>query len=284
MIIRVPVLSPTLSSHWVGVVTPVPGALAKPLVESLKHEVVLPRARHRRLDPRPPRGTPPARPTPCAWRSNASVTHASTRAGRPPRSRGPPAIPCRPTPTGPAGASTRTGAAGGRRLTGSAVVRDRGHRRRERVVLLPAGLAGPRPARPRWSGVSACGGADATPSTSTSASPWTSGGSRSASPSELLRLRAEMRLPGLAWLDLQSVEPASPRRTAPRSYDYEQRALFHPRGLLGHAYWWSVAPSTASCSARWCATSPGRRAAGPCRPGRTVGRHRRRRAASGLRA
>jgi hypothetical protein len=21
-----------------------------------------------------------------------------------------------------------------------------------------------------------------------------------------------------------------------------QRALFHPRGLLGHAYWWAVAP------------------------------------------
>ncbi len=21
-----------------------------------------------------------------------------------------------------------------------------------------------------------------------------------------------------------------------------QRALFHPRGLAGHAYWWSVAP------------------------------------------
>jgi hypothetical protein len=23
---------------------------------------------------------------------------------------------------------------------------------------------------------------------------------------------------------------------------YRQRALFHPRGLLGHAYWWSVSP------------------------------------------
>ena len=40
VIIPVPVLSPTLSSHWVGLVTPVPGSLAKPLVESLKHEVV----------------------------------------------------------------------------------------------------------------------------------------------------------------------------------------------------------------------------------------------------
>ena len=23
---------------------------------------------------------------------------------------------------------------------------------------------------------------------------------------------------------------------------FVQRALFHPRGLAGHAYWWSVAP------------------------------------------
>ena len=40
VIIPVPVLSPRLSSHWVGLVTPVPGSLARPLVESLKHEVV----------------------------------------------------------------------------------------------------------------------------------------------------------------------------------------------------------------------------------------------------
>lgn len=23
---------------------------------------------------------------------------------------------------------------------------------------------------------------------------------------------------------------------------YRQRALFHPHGLLGHAYWWSISP------------------------------------------
>ncbi|MGI8722085.1 MAG: DUF2867 domain-containing protein, partial [Geodermatophilaceae bacterium] len=39
-IFRVPVLSPTLSAHWVGLITPVPGSLAKPLVESLKNTVV----------------------------------------------------------------------------------------------------------------------------------------------------------------------------------------------------------------------------------------------------
>jgi hypothetical protein len=55
-------------------------------------------------------------------------------------------------------------------------------------------------------------------------------------PGRLLRLRAEMRLPGLAWLEMYA-ETDDTGRTR-----YRQRALFHPRGLLGHAYWWSVAP------------------------------------------
>jgi len=39
-IVTVPVLTPMLASHWVGLVTPVPTGLAKPLVGSLLHEVV----------------------------------------------------------------------------------------------------------------------------------------------------------------------------------------------------------------------------------------------------
>ena len=39
-IIKVPVLSPALSSLWIGLVTPVPASLAKPLVHSLISEVV----------------------------------------------------------------------------------------------------------------------------------------------------------------------------------------------------------------------------------------------------
>ena len=40
VIVPVPVLTPTLSSHWVGLITPVPAEIAKPLVESLRYEVV----------------------------------------------------------------------------------------------------------------------------------------------------------------------------------------------------------------------------------------------------
>ena len=40
-LIPVPVLTPRLSSHWVGIVTPVPAALARPLVDSLVNEVIV---------------------------------------------------------------------------------------------------------------------------------------------------------------------------------------------------------------------------------------------------
>ncbi len=55
-------------------------------------------------------------------------------------------------------------------------------------------------------------------------------------PGSLLRLRAEMKLPGLAWLEL-SVRPDQAGRTC-----YSQRAIFRPRGFAGHAYWWSLRP------------------------------------------
>jgi uncharacterized protein YbjT (DUF2867 family) len=52
----------------------------------------------------------------------------------------------------------------------------------------------------------------------------------------LLRLRAEMRLPGRAWLELSAV--ADPTGGS----IYRQRAIFEPRGLSGHLYWMSIAP------------------------------------------
>jgi hypothetical protein len=55
-------------------------------------------------------------------------------------------------------------------------------------------------------------------------------------PGKLLRLRAEMKLPGLAWLEL----------SVGKDYDgmttYSQRAIFRPHGLAGHAYWRSISP------------------------------------------
>jgi uncharacterized protein YbjT (DUF2867 family) len=56
-IIQVPVLSPKLSSLWIGFVTPVPTALARPLVESLISEVVAdPKKSIDSIIPPPPEG------------------------------------------------------------------------------------------------------------------------------------------------------------------------------------------------------------------------------------
>ncbi len=52
---------------------------------------------------------------------------------------------------------------------------------------------------------------------------------------ERLRLRAEMRLPGRAWLEM-SVRPDGTGSA------YTQRAVFFPRGLAGRLYWLGVLP------------------------------------------
>ena len=54
-------------------------------------------------------------------------------------------------------------------------------------------------------------------------------------PPALLRLRAEMRLPGDAWLEWQLSETDDGVRL-------RQRARFHPRGVLGRLYWWALVP------------------------------------------
>lgn len=50
----------------------------------------------------------------------------------------------------------------------------------------------------------------------------------------LLRLRAEMRAPGQAWLDYR-IEQLDDGQT-----ELVQRAVFFPRGLWGRCYWWAV--------------------------------------------
>ena len=46
----------------------------------------------------------------------------------------------------------------------------------------------------------------------------------------LLRLQAEMRLPGRAWLQFEAIPEGSGTRLV-------QTALFEPIGLVGHLYW-----------------------------------------------
>ena len=56
------------------------------------------------------------------------------------------------------------------------------------------------------------------------------------SPPEVLRLCAEMKLPGPAWLQFV-VKPVEGGRS-----QLQQTAYFEPHGVLGFLYWWSVFP------------------------------------------
>jgi uncharacterized protein YbjT (DUF2867 family) len=54
-------------------------------------------------------------------------------------------------------------------------------------------------------------------------------------PGRLLRLAAEMRIPGKAWLSFEVAPTAN-------GSVVRQTALFHPRGLPGQLYWWALGP------------------------------------------
>lgn len=234
-IVPVPVLSPTLSGHWVGVITPVPAGIARPLVESLKHEVVCSEADIKTYIPDPPEGLLTFEQAVAfalvRIREANVVTRWSTASV--------PGAPAEPLPHDPqwAGGSLYTDV------------------RQQLVAASPEAL---------WRIIEGIGGKNG----------WYSfplawevrglmdrmvggvglrRGRRNAAtlmvgeavdfwrveerqPRQLLRLRAEMKLPGLAWLEL-SVE-----ETPDGEAIYHQRAIYHPRGLAGHSYWWSVAP------------------------------------------
>ncbi|NJP65319.1 SDR family oxidoreductase [Streptomyces sp. ventii] len=247
VILPVPVLTPRLSSHWIGVVTPVPPTIARPLTESLRHEVVC--REHDITDHVP---DPPGAPI--------GIDRALTLALRRVRdadvatrwsSASVPGAPSDPLPTDPD-------------WSGGSLYTDR---RTQRVDASPEAL---------WRVIEGIGGDNGWYSFPLA---WAVRGGldrlmggvglrrgrrdaqrlrvgdtldfwrvEEIEPGRLLRLRAEMRLPGLAWLELradtaepdgQSAGDASPGTGAT---EYSQRALFHPHGLLGHLYWWSISP------------------------------------------
>ena len=232
IIVPIPVLSPTLSSHWVGLVTPVPRTIARPLVASLKHEVICREHDIAQYIPEPESGLigfdcavelalRRIKDADVATRwSNASVLGAASD----------------PLPSDPewAGGSLYT------------------DERERETTASPAAL---------WGVIEGVGGERGWYSFPLA---WEVRGWMDRAvggvglrrgrrdpdrlmvgealdfwrveeriPEQVLRLRAEMRLPGLAWLEM-SVD------TDPTTY--RQRAIFHPRGLWGHAYWWIVAP------------------------------------------
>ncbi len=235
LILPVPMLTPRLSGLWVGLVTPVPASLARPLAESLRYEVVC--ADHDIAEHVP---DPPGTPVPFDEALRLALQRVQeARVATRWSSASLPGAPSDPLPTDPdwAGGSLYTD-------------------ERERIV--DAGQ------RELWQVVEGIGGANGWYSfpLAWAVRGWFDRliggvglrrGRRDAQrlragdaldfwrveeiePGALLRLRAEMRLPGLAWLEMR-VERDDRGRTR-----YRQRALFHPRGLAGQAYWWSVSP------------------------------------------
>jgi hypothetical protein len=233
LLMPVKVLTPSLSSHWIGLVTPVPASLAKPLIESLRVEVVACEHDIAQYIPDPPEGLLPLdRAIELALvhtqEGDVSTSWSSATQG----------APSDPLPSDPdwaggslyvdertsvvnatpdalwrviegIGGTTGWYSFGGAwavrgladRLVGGAGLR-RG--RRDPVHLRPGDAVD------FWR-------------------------VEAIKPGELLRLRAEMKLPGLAWLELYVGRDPDGRTT------YRQRAIFQPRGLTGHAYWRSSA-------------------------------------------
>jgi uncharacterized protein YbjT (DUF2867 family) len=235
-IVGVPILSPSLSSQWVGLITPVPRGLARPLVESLRNTAVAEEHDIAQYLPDPPDGLVGYdRAVELALTKIQNLDVPTTWSSATARG-----APSEPLPSDPDWAG------------GSLYVDER---EREvaaspellwRIVEGIGGRRGWYSFRLAWSvrgWIDRLTGGPGLVRGRRNPDQLLPGDSldwwrvEEVDEGTLLRLRAEMRLPGLAWLEF-SVEPGShPDRSRLR-----QRALFHPRGIAGHAYWWAVWP------------------------------------------
>jgi uncharacterized protein YbjT (DUF2867 family) len=232
IILSVPALTPKLSSLWVGLVTPLPAALAKPLVESLINEVVV---------IRPP--DDPAVTDPLAFRAAVEMAlqrsadlQVSTRwsdAALPGQSA------ADPLPSDPewAGGSLLVDES---TATSGAPVAD--------LFATVAGIGGERGwyVTPiLWSvrgwADKLIGGVGMRRGRRHPDKLWVGDSVdfwrvEAVEPDRLVRLSAEMKLPGKAWIEWV-IEPEDGGGS-----HLTQRAIFYPKGLTGRLYWYSLIP------------------------------------------
>lgn len=231
VIIPVPLLSPRLSSHWVNVVTPVPKAIAQPLIESLRNSVVM--AEHDIEQLIPFELCPFDRAVHLALartRSAEVVTRWSGASW--------PGAPSDPMPTDP-------------EWSGGTVYRDTRvrpvHSDPDAVWAAVEGIGGDRgwysfplawAARgllDRLAGGVGLRRGRRDPDRLVVGDAVDFWRVEAIERGRLLRLRAEMKLPGDAWLEWEITTDGG----APVLH---QRALFLPHGLAGDLYWLAVTP------------------------------------------
>lgn len=235
IILPINVLSPGLSSHWVNLVTPVPKSIARPLVQSLRHPAVCHEHDIAHWIPDPVEGLVPfdsaVKLALTRIREADVITRWSGAAT--------PGAPSDPLPTDPQWS-------GGTLYTDVREVEC--HASAEelwRAVECIGGENGWYSANLLWKirglidrllgGVGLRRGRR-DPRHLMVGEPVDFWRVETKDQPDLLRLRAEMKMPGRAWLEfhVQAVSAHESRLI--------QRAVYWPRSLAGHLYWWSVAP------------------------------------------
>ncbi|MFG6444093.1 SDR family oxidoreductase [Microbacterium sp. P06] len=233
-IAALPVLTPRLASHWVNLVTPIPRATARPLVESLQNECIMKNHDVDALIPRPADGLTPYRRAVAMALGRVQDDTIETSWQDAEVS----GVPSDPLPSDPDWAG-RTVFVDARSVTTTASP--------EQVWAVIAGIGGENgwySSPLLWSmrgwmdrivgGVGLARGrrSRAVLTVGDALDFWRV---EAVEPGRLLRLRAEMKVPGLAWLEMR----VSPDGDGAR---YEQRAVFFPMGLAGRLYWLGVLP------------------------------------------
>ncbi|MET8761983.1 SDR family oxidoreductase [Lentzea sp. NPDC004782] len=231
-VLPVPVLTPGLSSHWVNLVTPVPRSIAKPLIESLVHEVVCRENDIRELLPGENIGYDKAVELALTKVRDADVETRWSGASVP-------GAPSEPLPSDPD-------------WSGGSVYVDERERATnatpERLWQVVEGIGGERGwysfplawAVRGWldrlvGGVGLRRGRR-DPQRLHVGEALDFWRVEEIERGRLLRLRAEMKVPGQAWLELRVAGTRDGGST------YRQRAVFVPKGLAGHLYWAVVWP------------------------------------------
>lgn len=236
IVLSVPVVTPRLSALFVGAVTPLPTTVARPLLEILRDDVVVQDDRALRVIPFPRHTVDEALALTLGRMRGLDVATTWASAGGPdPSERDDPTLP------GPDDPSW----AGGVRFEDVRLRRTRVPREYVfDVVRTIGGAHGWFSPRFLWSlrgaveklagGIGAGRGrrhplelavGDAVDLWRVDA----------IEPPRLLRLRAEMRVPGVAWHEYRILDDGV-------ATILEQRSLFEPRGLWGRVYWFLLAP------------------------------------------